>query len=276
MQHAEKLCLVLCASPDGGQVVRAYASEAEAAGQHRWLKPPARFELKLKGWAAAGDTGTPRHKFTVVLCRDETAKCGEKLRPVSRLYGGKDGCSLLRSATQKLIRRQSAAAAVQVLCQNLRQLSMPGTLAANDLRQKLCKRLLIIAAEDAGLVPELGSAAFHSLAAKGKAQEALGFGLNDAKALGILAGKLALTNRPGAASAVATEAAAKTPIVLALALLLDNEAVLVQGRQEATWLSTLKVSLRCSPIQHYNCTYDEACCRNRRWKRGQPPRPWSV
>ena len=101
--------------------------------------------------------------------------------------------SLLRTAAQKLVRRQMGVAAATVVLQYLRQLASPGAKNVNGERKKILERIVIAAAEDAGLANSLAIGVFHFL---GATSPAIGFGARDAYAVAKGYGALASAPRP--------------------------------------------------------------------------------
>ena len=84
-------------------------------------------------------------------------------------------------------------AAATVVLQYLRQLASPGAKNVNGERKKILERMVIAAAEDAGLANSLAIGVFHFL---GATSPAIGFGARDAYAVAKGYGALASARRP--------------------------------------------------------------------------------
>ena len=166
-------------------IVSAYPSEDAARARHELL---AGFRALVKTSGAKADTEAAAD---FVLLRAAEADPGPALDPTTIWYNA----SLLRTAAQKLVRRQQGVEAATVVLHYLRQLASPGAKKVNEERKTILERMVIVAAEDAGAVSSLAIGVFHFL---GATSPAIGFGARDAYAVAKCYGALALAPRPEA------------------------------------------------------------------------------
>ena len=166
-------------------IVSAYPSEDVARARHDCRGP---------GSARARVTNTGAHPKAeadtdFVLLRAAEAASGGALTAPNICYNA----SLLRTAAQKLVRRQQGVEAATVVMQYLRQLASPGAKGVNEERKTILERMIVVAAEDAGVVSSLSIGIFHIL---GATSPEIGFGARDADAVASCFGALALAPRP--------------------------------------------------------------------------------
>ena len=166
-------------------IVSAYPSEDVARARHDCRGPgSARARVTNTGARPTAEADTD-----FVLLRAAEAASGGALTAPSLCYN----VSLLRTAAQKLVRRQKGVEAATVVLHYLRQLSSPGAKEVNKERKTILERMIVVAAEDAGAVSSLAIGIFHILSAT---SPEIGFGANDAFAVASCFGALALAPRP--------------------------------------------------------------------------------
>lgn len=214
-------------------IISAYPSEEMARAGHELL--PGRRALVTETARAKTEAAAD-----FVLLRAAEAEPGAALTAPTLCYDA----SLLRTAAQKLVRRQMGGEAATVALQYLRQLV--GAKGANEERKKILERMVIVAAEDAGVISSLSIGVFHIL---GATSPEIGFGANDAFAIASCYGALALAPRPSQFEALEDEPDGSScepeawATMLALRLMAKRVAR-ARKRLEAEWLRKLEGSFR--------------------------------